>query len=216
MIKEIDFSEVPSIDAPTTRYYDGEMFFADNITSVPNLARVFKVNFIAMVFCLQGELEVRLDSVLHRLCKHEALFVRSSTVVDLVSRTDDFSCKICAVTPDAGFNLINKTLFNAAMQVHAHPVIHFTDNEVTLLHKYYELADFKLSHAETNYSRDSVKFLLRAYTYDLLNCVNIWLDGASTDIYRMPTASEVFDASNVWGPLMGTKFYLGLRYTLWK
>ena len=45
---------------------------------------------------------------------------------------------------------------------------------------------------------------------------NVWLDGASTDIYRMPTASEVFDASNVWGPLMGTKFYLGLRYTLWK
>jgi hypothetical protein len=25
-----------------------------------------------------------------------------------------------------------------------------------------------------------------------------------------------FDASNVWGPLMGRKFYLGLRYTLWK
>lgn len=172
MIKEIIFSEVPSIDAPTTRYYDGEMFFADNITSVPNLARVFKVNFIALVFCVKGELEVRLDSVLHRLCQHEALFVRSSTVVDLVARTDDFSCKICAVTPDAGFNFISKTLFNAAMQVHAHPVIHFTDNEVTLLHKYYELADFKLSHAETNYSRDSVKFLLRAYAYDLLNCVN--------------------------------------------
>ena len=31
-----------------------------------------------------------------------------------------------------------------------------------------------------------------------------------------PRASEVFDASNVWGPLMGRKFYIGLRYTLWK
>ncbi len=28
--------------------------------------------------------------------------------------------------------------------------------------------------------------------------------------------STVFDASSVWGPLMGRKFYLGLRYTLWK
>ena len=27
---------------------------------------------------------------------------------------------------------------------------------------------------------------------------------------------DVFDASNVWGPLMGTKVYVGLRYTLWK
>ena len=28
--------------------------------------------------------------------------------------------------------------------------------------------------------------------------------------------STMFDASNVWGPLMGRKFYIGLRYTLWK
>ena len=28
--------------------------------------------------------------------------------------------------------------------------------------------------------------------------------------------NSVFDASNVWGPLMGRKFYIGLRYTLWK
>ena len=28
--------------------------------------------------------------------------------------------------------------------------------------------------------------------------------------------NTVFDASSVWGPLMGRKFYLGLRYTLWK
>ena len=27
---------------------------------------------------------------------------------------------------------------------------------------------------------------------------------------------QIFDASNVWGPLMGRKFYIGLRYTLWK
>ena len=27
---------------------------------------------------------------------------------------------------------------------------------------------------------------------------------------------NTFDASNVWGPLMGRKFYIGLRYTLWK
>ena len=25
-----------------------------------------------------------------------------------------------------------------------------------------------------------------------------------------------FDASVIWGPLMGRKFYLGFRYTLWK
>ena len=31
-----------------------------------------------------------------------------------------------------------------------------------------------------------------------------------------PSVANVFDASNVWGPLMGRKFYIGVRYTLWK
>ncbi len=191
MIKELDINEVPSLDASSTRYYDGEMFFADNITSVPSLARVFKVKFIAMVFCLQGELVVRLDSKEFKVSQHDALFVNASTVVDLVSRTDDFSCKICAVTPDVGFNFINKTLFDAAMQVHAHPVIHFTDDEITLMLKYYELADFKLSHAETNYSRESVNALLRAYAYDLLNCVNNHL-GISKDLDMLRQGDKLF------------------------
>ena len=30
------------------------------------------------------------------------------------------------------------------------------------------------------------------------------------------TALPDFDASAVWGPIMGTKVYIGLRYTLWK
>ena len=27
---------------------------------------------------------------------------------------------------------------------------------------------------------------------------------------------RTFNASSIWGPLMGTKVYAGLRYTLWK
>ena len=40
--------------------------------------------------------------------------------------------------------------------------------------------------------------------------------GLNDTIDRMPMAGEVFDASNVWGPLMGRKIYIGVRYTLWK
>lgn len=39
---------------------------------------------------------------------------------------------------------------------------------------------------------------------------------AYTGIHSDMDKGGVFDASNVWGPLMGAKFYVGLRYTLWK
>ena len=41
----------------------------------------------------------------------------------------------------------------------------------------------------------------------------------STNDFSSPSSAafpSIFDASNVWGPLMGRKFYIGLRYTLWK
>jgi outer membrane receptor for ferrienterochelin and colicin len=34
--------------------------------------------------------------------------------------------------------------------------------------------------------------------------------------YIVGSTPQVFDASSVWGPLMGRKFYIGVRYTLWK
>ncbi len=45
--------------------------------------------------------------------------------------------------------------------------------------------------------------------------------GAEAPFSHMHTTSSMylpnmFDASNVWGPLMGRKIYIGLRYTLWK
>ncbi len=40
---------------------------------------------------------------------------------------------------------------------------------------------------------------------------NRWAEGQLNGI-----ESTVFDASSVWGPLMGRKFYIGVRYTLWK
>ena len=36
------------------------------------------------------------------------------------------------------------------------------------------------------------------------------------DSFSSDSGTSVFDASSVWGPLMGRKFYIGLRYTLWK
>jgi outer membrane receptor for ferrienterochelin and colicin len=45
------------------------------------------------------------------------------------------------------------------------------------------------------------------------------LNFSDSGMHTMTSSSsipQVFDASNVWGPLMGRKIYIGLRYTLWK
>ena len=54
-VTELKLDDIPSI-SDKMRYYDGEIYFADNITTVQGLAREFKVNFVAFVFCLKGEI----------------------------------------------------------------------------------------------------------------------------------------------------------------
>ena len=41
-------------------------------------------------------------------------------------------------------------------------------------------------------------------------------DGGMHTMTSSSYIPQIFDASNVWGPLMGRKIYIGLRYTLWK
>ena len=184
MITEINLSDAPVI-SEKTRYYDGEIFFADNITSVPNLAKVFKVKFYAFVICLNGNLTLKLNNEEFHIQQYDGLFVDAASVIDILEHSSDFTCKICGFNTDVGFNFINKTIFQSIMDIHSKPVIHFKKDEIVLMLKYYELADFKISHPEMNYGKETMNSILRAYVYDLLSSVSKHLDvSASGDILR--------------------------------
>lgn len=45
---------------------------------------------------------------------------------------------------------------------------------------------------------------------------NVILGGAEDAAGHVYAAQPSFDASAIWGPLMGVKFYAGVRFTLWK
>lgn len=171
IIKRLQLDDVPSI-SELTRYYDGELFFADNISSVPTLMRVFQVRFIAFVICVDGELELELNSNRFHIRRYDALFVEPEAVINLIGHSSDFSCKILASPAETGFSFINKRLFDAAMRVQSNPVIHFSEAEFKLMHEYYRLVDYKLNNPELSIDRESMAMIFRAYTLDLLLCIS--------------------------------------------
>ena len=54
-ITELELQDVPQV-YHNLKYNDGEIYFADNITSIPGLMKQFKVNFIAYVMVTEGRL----------------------------------------------------------------------------------------------------------------------------------------------------------------
>ena len=79
-IAVIDINDVPELYSGI-KYFDGDIAFADKISTIPNLTDVFKVTFVAVVFCLRGNLRIKLNNVEHVVNEREALYIGANTVV---------------------------------------------------------------------------------------------------------------------------------------
>lgn len=181
-IREISLNDVPQMGA--LKYFDGEIAFADNIASATSLNSASKMNFATFVFCERGELSVRLNNIPFTIRTHDALFVAMYTVVSDIEKSDECDCKIIAIKADYAIPFVNKTIFETITQMSHNPVVHFTQDEINLMVKYYELAIFKIEHPQLNYGRETMLYLLRSFALDLLSNMASHVGKAPDDILR--------------------------------
>ena len=183
-ITQLDLHDVPQV-YHNLKYNDGEICFADNITSVPGLMSQFQVNFIAYVIVLEGSLTLELNTVPYQLEKNCSLFVDRKMVITGVKHSDDFRCVICALSTDIGFSFFNKSLMQSVMHLLSNPVITMNQDEVDLMLKYYDLLVFKMDHPEMNFARETMRDIIRCFAYDLLSNINKHLtQGDGDDMLR--------------------------------
>lgn len=183
-ITQLDLQDVPQV-YHNLKYNDGEIYFADNITSIPGLMKQFKVNFIAYVIVTEGRLSLDINGKSYQLERNSSLFVDRNMLIDNIKRTENFNCVICAMSTDIGFGFFNKSLLQSIMHIIANPVIKMEQNEVDLMMKYYELLVFKMSHQEMNFGRETMRDIIRCFAYDLLSNLNKHLDnGGEGDMLR--------------------------------
>jgi YesN/AraC family two-component response regulator len=182
-ITELDLNDVPEV-YHNLKYNDGEIFFADNITSIPGLMEKFKVNFIAYLMVVDGSLSLELNSLPYQLKKNCSLIVDRKTVINNVQHSDDFRCLICAMSTDMGFSFINKSLMQSVMHILTHPVIEMGQNEMDLMVKYYELLVFKMDHPDMNFGHETMRNIIRCFAYDLLSNINKHLNRDNDEMLR--------------------------------
>jgi len=170
-ITELKLTDVPEV-YHNLRYNDGEIYFADNITSIPGLMQRFKVNFIAYLFVLDGDITLEINNQTYQLNKNCSLFVDRNSLITKIHHSDNFRCLICALSTDVGFSFINKSLFDSMMHLTANPVIQFNQHEIDLMMKYYDLLSFKMDHPEMKFGRETIRDIIRCFAYDLLANLN--------------------------------------------
>jgi len=170
-VAQLDLNDVPQV-YHDLKYNDGEIIFADDITSIPGLMKQFQVNFIAYVMVLEGSLSIDLNGVNYQLPRNTSLFIDRKVVIENIDHSHDFRCLVCAMSTDMGFAFFNKSLLQSVMHILANPVITMSQDEVDLMVRYYELLVFKMDHPEMNFGRETVRDIIRCFAYDLLSNIN--------------------------------------------
>ena len=170
-ITQLDLNDVPKV-YHNLKYNDGEIIFADDITSIPGLMKKFQVNFIAYVMVLNGTLSLDLNATTFHLKKNCSLIVDRKVVIDNIMHSDDFSCLVCGISTNVGFSFINKSLMQSVMHILSNPVIEMGQDDIDLMVKYYDLLTFKMDHPEMNFGHETMREIIRCFAYDLLSKIN--------------------------------------------
>lgn len=175
-IKQLNLADVPQI-SPAFTYYDGDVGFADDITTVNHLVDAFKVNFVAMLFCTSGTVSMKINSIEYVVNANDGLLIDMHSVVSDIKNDEKMNCKIICLSLDSGVTFLTKSMFETLLHIKEHPVVHFSANEMELMSKYYELAMFKMRHPETGMNgKESIHMILRAYMLDIIANINIHMD----------------------------------------
>ena len=170
-IQQLNFDDVKSVEAPV-KYMDDELAFADDIRTVQSLHNVFRVNFFALVFCLEGHLTLKINGRQYSLEANDGMFVDAQSVVSDIEHDSDFRCKVIALADGVGLSFLSKSVYETVLTVKDDAVVHFSDEHLQLFAQYYHLAIFKAEHREIAFNNNSVKHLLHAFVLDLIAVVN--------------------------------------------
>ena len=178
-IDTLNFRDIPAM-ARSMKYYDEALYFGDDMTDIPNIGHRCRIGFVVLVFCLRGKMTVRLNDVEFHLTSNDAMFIDTNTVVAASRDSQDLNFKLCAINSGIRYSLINKTLFDAIINLQEQPVVHFSDEEIGIVEKYYELANYKMMHPHFCANKESMDNLLRAFAIDLLYSINQHTQPADT------------------------------------
>lgn len=115
---------------------------------------------------------------------------------------------------------LNKWIFDVTASVNGSARVYdfmkeLTDENGKLLYKNGRTPVYPLLYAQVTRRFKGVDVYIGGENLTNFRQKNVIL-GTKDDMKRIDTTRPDFDASCVWGPLMGIKVYAGVRFTLWK
>lgn len=171
-MKEVSFRQLSTYSM--TNCVEDKVMLVDNLSRLP-LCRSGKgivvADFIALLFCTEGYLEMDMDGKHYKLCKGDILYCSQGIALHDVVISTSCKGKMLCLSWEYGQKLFLRSTcqWNSILQLRHNPLLHLDIREQELYHIYYQLFAAKLNCC--CYASD-VDCIFQGFFYDLYKMVD--------------------------------------------
>lgn len=151
-------------------YMDGDVAFTDNVGFHSPQPAPFKMDAIRLVLCMQGTLQVDVNTKEYTLRPNDILCCSPNSMIRNCVPSTDLQCKILALSTRMIRRLISpgNDMRSKFFYINQNPLLHIGEGGTGVFRQYYELLFLKMKTSENPYRKEIVSSLTCAILYELL------------------------------------------------
>ncbi len=150
-----------------------DVVVVDNVTTMPE-GEVFIDKHRLILVCTAGTAEFDYDGMRVHLKKNDVfLFILRNSVSNNFRVSDDFSCRQIWITATETFGVdaYGSTSLLDFIYLRQHPKVFFTNNDIVIFNKYFELLKSRMQDSSPLMYQNIVSSIITAMIYEMLSVI---------------------------------------------
>lgn len=151
-------------------YMDGDIAFTGNVGYHSRKPVPFRIDAIRMVLCVQGTLQVEINTKEYTLHANDILCCSPNVTIHNCTHSTDLKCNVLALSTRIIRRLIHpgNDIRGKIFHINQNPLLHIGEEGSRVFKEYFELLSSRMQTPESVYRKEIVSSLACAVFYELL------------------------------------------------
>lgn len=158
---------------PHADYRDGDIAIFNDFSFLPRYCNSLRINVFALMICMDGAMQVEINSKRHNVVARQCLIGRPNDVIANCYKSSDFKGKAILLAPQLVSECISDNeRWSTTLSLFDNPTVTISPERIHVYEMYSKLLLTKLCLEEGHsdaYSRRSICALVRAAFYDIIS-----------------------------------------------
>ena len=153
------------------RHIDNDLLLIDEVADLPLPNESRRMKSLLLALCIRGEAQYTVDTIEHKVKPNDIMIISNGQVVDDYLLSPDCSGIAIMVSYDFYREIVSDVHELSSLFIFSrnHPVVTLSQNESSMIQKYYQLLKSKVEDQQHHFRREVARSLLSTVIYDISN-----------------------------------------------